>query len=103
MSDAKEPVAVAGAATGAGIATTAAIKVIGFGTSGVIAGSKAALIQAGIGNVAAGGWFAMFTSIGMTSTLPISLAAGGMVIGGYGIWKGAKYFISSKEADNKTS
>ena len=93
MSKVKEPVAVLGTATGVGIATTAAIKMVGFGASGIIAGSKAALIQASIGNVAAGSLFAVFTSIGMVSTLPISLAAGGMVAGGYAIWKVAKYFI----------
>ena len=56
MSKVKEPVAVLGTATGVGIATIAAIKMAGFGASGIIAGSKAALIQASIGNVAAGSW-----------------------------------------------
>ena len=58
MSNVKEPVAVVGGAVGAGIATTTAVKIIGFGSAGIVAGSKAALIQAGIGNVAAGSWFA---------------------------------------------
>ena len=36
---------------------------IGFGTVGVVAGSAAAGIQAGMGSVAAGSWFAIITSL----------------------------------------
>ena len=38
---------------------------IGFGTAGIAAGSIAAGIQAGIGNVVAGSAFATMTSLGM--------------------------------------
>ena len=39
---------------------------LGFGTAGIAAGSYAAASQAAIGNVAAGSWFATFTSLGAT-------------------------------------
>jgi hypothetical protein len=90
----KEMIAVVGTAVGAILATSATIKAIGFGSAGIEAGSKAAVLQAGIGNVASGSWFATLTSIGMTSTLPISIATGGIVCLGYGILKVSKYFIS---------
>ncbi|KAL8365581.1 hypothetical protein RB595_004411 [Gaeumannomyces hyphopodioides] len=38
---------------------------IGFGSSGIIAGSAAAAAQAAIGNVIAGSWLATLTSAGM--------------------------------------
>ena len=38
---------------------------LGFGTSGIVAGSIAAGIQSAIGNVAAGSTFAICTSLGM--------------------------------------
>jgi hypothetical protein len=37
----------------------------GFGTTGIVGGSLAAFIQSVVGNVAAGSYFATFTSIGM--------------------------------------
>ena len=42
---------------------------LGFGATGVVAGSAAAAIQAAIGNVAAGSTFATMTSLGMTGVL----------------------------------
>ena len=52
---------------GAVITTIAAAPIIaGFGTGGIVAGSIAAGIQSGIGNVAAGSAFATLTSWGMT-------------------------------------
>lgn len=38
---------------------------IGFGGAGIVAGSAAAAIQSGIGNVVAGSLFARMTSLGM--------------------------------------
>ena len=42
---------------------------IGFGVNGIVAGSFAAMIQAYIGNVAAGSAFSFFTSWGMKGLL----------------------------------
>ena len=39
---------------------------LGFGSTGIVAGSVAAGIQSGIGNVAAGSAFSTLTSMGMT-------------------------------------
>lgn len=56
---------------------------LGFGSAGIAAGSVAAGIQAGIGNVAAGSLFSTLTSMGMTGTFSLlgeigltSIAAG---------------------------
>jgi hypothetical protein len=49
----------------------------GFGTAGVVAGSAAAGIQAGMGSVAAGSWFATMTSLAMKGTFVTWLSAGG--------------------------
>ena len=46
------------------------LRVVGFGAAGVVAGSIASIIQAIIGNVAAGSAFAIAQSIGATGTLP---------------------------------
>lgn len=51
---------------------------LGFGTAGIVAGSAAACIQAGIGSVAAGSIFATLTSLGMTGFLATT-AIGGAV------------------------
>lgn len=50
-------------------AVAGALSSIGFTTGGVAAGSVAAGIQAGIGNVAAGSLFATAQSLGATSCL----------------------------------
>lgn len=66
-------------AKGAGIggflggAGALAFKMFGFTKAGVAAGSMAAGIQAGIGNVAAGSIFAVCQSIGATGVLAASL------------------------------
>ena len=44
---------------------------IGFGSTGIVAGSIAAGIQSAIGNVAAGSIFATLTSWGMTGTFTL--------------------------------
>ena len=49
---------------------------IGFGTVGVVAGSAAAGIQAGMGSVAAGSWFAIITSLAMKGDFLKTAAAG---------------------------
>ena len=50
---------------------------LGFGTSGIVAGSAAAAAQAAIGNVAAGSVFATLTSWGMTGVFTTAAYAGG--------------------------
>jgi hypothetical protein len=59
------------------------ISTVGFGTGGVIAGSTAAGIQAGIGSVAAGSAFAGFQSLGAfglgvlgTAVVPVAIGTG---------------------------
>lgn len=56
---------------------------LGFGTAGIVAGSVAAGVQAGIGSVAAGSAFATLTSLGMTGTLAAT-AAGGAITSAIG-------------------
>lgn len=75
-----------GAGLGLGVATLGLVAVpvalgaAGFGAGGVVAGSAAAAIQAGIGNVAAGSLFAVCQSVGAaglaTSTMVGATAAG---------------------------
>ena len=50
--------------------------ILGFGTTGIVAGSVAAGIQAAIGNVAAGSLFAVSTSLGMTGAFASTTVAG---------------------------
>ncbi|KAF9077689.1 hypothetical protein BDP27DRAFT_1311499 [Rhodocollybia butyracea] len=75
--------AVAGAAVGIALAPVVApavLGIVGFGGKGVVAGSAAAGIQAGIGNVAAGSLFAGAQSVAMGGILPAigSIAAAGL-------------------------
>ncbi|GAB6024751.1 hypothetical protein CHUAL_009881 [Chamberlinius hualienensis] len=58
-------------ATTAVICAPLALSAAGFGAAGIVGGSTAAVIQAGIGNVAAGGVFAALQSAGV-----VGLAAG---------------------------
>ena len=62
-----------------GIVTLVSVKAAGFSSTGVIAGSLAAGIQSGIGNVVSGTVFAGLTSIGMTGVLPLALGAGAVI------------------------
>ena len=70
-----------GAAIVGGVVAVAAVAPIalGFGTGGIVAGSIAAGIQAGIGNVAAGSLFASMTSLGMTGFFTSTATAGAIV------------------------
>ena len=52
---------------------------LGFGTTGIVAGSVAAGIQSVIGNVAAGSVFAVCTSLGMTGVFASSAAVGAIL------------------------
>ncbi len=64
---------------GAAVTLTAlAPIVLGFGAAGIVGGSIAAGIQAGIGNVAAGSIFAGLTSAGMTGALSATAIGGGI-------------------------
>ncbi|ORY68083.1 hypothetical protein LY90DRAFT_504347 [Neocallimastix californiae] len=51
----------------------------GFGTTGIVAGSLAALTQSMIGNVVAGSLFATLTSLGMTGAFTTSAAVGALL------------------------
>ena len=62
----------------------------GFTSSGVAAGSVAAGIQAGIGNVAAGSVFAGLQSVAATTVLGTAAAP---VIGAAGVVGGVALFI----------
>ncbi|KAG8896290.1 hypothetical protein FRC00_006162 [Tulasnella sp. 408] len=55
--------------------------ILGFGMPGVVAGSAAAGIHAGIGNVAAGSGFAFMQSIGATGLLLKVMLAFGAAVG----------------------
>jgi hypothetical protein len=67
------PLAIAGV----GVSATLA----GFGAAGIVGGSVAAGIQSSIGNVAAGGLFAMMQSLGATGTFA-AMTTGGLVTAG---------------------
>lgn len=93
-----------GAVTGTitGIVTLVSVKATGFSSAGVIAGSLAAGIQSGIGNVASGTVFAGLTSIGMTGVLPLALGAGaviGLSAGSAHLW----WRLTRKDNKNKKS
>lgn len=72
---------------GAAVVVISVLPIIaGFGTTGVAAGSIAAGVQSGIGNVAAGSAFSTLTSLGMKGVLvkgacagSTSLAAGAVI------------------------
>lgn len=81
----------AGIGAAASVPTAIAVTTAGFTGSGVAAGSVAAGVQAGIGNVAAGSTFAALQSIGATgviaASLPFTVVAGAIGGLGYGIYK----------------
>ena len=76
---------IIGAASGAGVcaAGQAIVAGVGFTSQGVLAGSIAAGVQSGIGNVVAGSAFAGLQAIGATgaiiSVAPVAVVAGGVV------------------------
>lgn len=70
--------AAAGAVVGAA-APTAVLSAIGFGSSGVIAGSAAAAAQAAIGNVVAGSAFSWLTAAGFAAVSAPILVTGAVV------------------------
>ncbi|KAH9980657.1 hypothetical protein BJV74DRAFT_855712 [Russula compacta] len=73
-------VGTAGAAAGTvlvPVALTAGLGVIGFSAAGPVAGSIAAGMQAGIGNVAAGSLFATAQSVAMGGAVPGAVTAVG--------------------------
>jgi hypothetical protein len=78
---------------GAGLSATLA----GFGAAGIAGGSIAALIQSGIGNVAAGSLFATMQSLGATGTFT-AMTTGGLVTAGA---SGAAVAITSSDGENK--
>ena len=55
---------------------------LGFGSTGIVAGSVAAGVQSMIGNVAAGSAFAGLTSLGMTGTFTTMTGVGAAIGGG---------------------
>ena len=70
--------------------------ILGFGTTGIVAGSVAAGIQAAIGNVTAGSLFAVSTSLGMTGAFA-STSVAGTALGLGGL---AAYLNSSFNPEN---
>jgi len=63
---------------------TAGLGVVGFSAAGPVAGSIAAGMQAGIGNVVAGSLFAGAQSVAMGGALPAAITAVGGGAGGLG-------------------
>ncbi|KAI0264189.1 hypothetical protein BC834DRAFT_970915 [Gloeopeniophorella convolvens] len=58
--------------------------IVGFGAAGPVAGTIAAGVQAGIGNVAAGSLFALAQSVAMGGGVPAAITALGAGIAGAG-------------------
>ncbi|THH17918.1 hypothetical protein EW146_g2980 [Bondarzewia mesenterica] len=99
--ESEEKWAGAGAAA-APAAASGIVGLLGFGSQGVVAGSWAAAVQAGIGNVAAGSPFAIAQSIGAGGVLPvlgfaIGAAAGSCIVVGAGY--GAYRYIQNRKTD----
>lgn len=71
---------------------------IGFGSIGIAGSSIAAGIQSGIGNVVAGSWFAIMTSLGMTGVFATTATVGAIIgtggLAGYLALEVSVYFIS---------
>lgn len=86
-----------------GVVGTAAVLpiLLGFGSVGIAAGSAAAGVQASIGSVAAGSWFATMTSLGMTGAFTTAAAAGaGTAVVGAGTLVTAE-ILKSNQDDKK--
>ncbi|KAI0062765.1 hypothetical protein BV25DRAFT_1825308 [Artomyces pyxidatus] len=88
------PVIAAAVGLGAGaiitpIVAPAVVGLVGFGAAGPVAGTLAAGMQAGIGNVVAGSSFAVVQSIGMGAAVPAVGQAVGAGIIGTVAWVGA--------------
>lgn len=88
MPNTADKVVIGTSATGGVVATTSAIiSGLGFTGSGIAAGSTAAGIQAGIGNVVATSAFATLQSWGATGLIATTGVVGvGVVAGGLGYW-----------------
>ncbi|KAM7197249.1 hypothetical protein V8F33_005677 [Rhypophila sp. PSN 637] len=92
-------VAAAGGATvvvAPALVTAPALGFMGFGSSGVAAGSFAAGVQATIGNVVGGSLFATLTSAGMGGYGAATVAAAGQVVGGIVAGAGAAGVLAGK-------
>ncbi len=97
-----------GKATGAVVIGATAVKggitAIGFSSAGPVAGSIAAGIQSGIGNVVAGSAFATAQSFGMATIIglsaPIAVGAG-VGAGVYGLGKVFKWWWATPEILNR--
>ena len=93
---------------GAGVAgaSFAVPMAMGFGASGIAAGSAAAGMQAGAGNVAAGSTFAFLQSAGASGTLftgtwasTAGAAVGGAVAGYEECFKACSSFLITQAGD----
>ncbi|KAM7216266.1 hypothetical protein V8F06_008385 [Rhypophila decipiens] len=103
--------AASGVVAGGGLAVVVAPALVtapllglaGFGSSGIVGGSMAAGIQAGIGNVVAGSTFATLTSAGMGGYGAAAVAAAGQAVGGMTAAAGAAgvYMAKSKKCQCK--
>ena len=93
MSNFWKKVGIGAAITGGVIAGVALLPItLGFGTTGIVAGSVAAGIQSVIGNVAAGSVFAVCTSLGMTGVFASSAAVGAILgTGGLAVYLKSKF------------
>lgn len=77
-----------------GIATTAAsvMSTLGFSSAGIAAGSTAAGLQAGVGNVVAGSAFATAQSLGAIGAYTWMGVTGGVGLTIGAVYAGYKYF-----------
>ncbi|KAK0480317.1 adaptin N terminal region-domain-containing protein [Armillaria novae-zelandiae] len=85
-----------GASVVAGVVLTpvivpAALGIVGFGAAGPVAGTLAAVIQSGIGNVAAGSAFAVAQSIGMGGAIPAGVYAVSGAAAGVAGWAAGRF------------
>lgn len=84
-------VAVGAAATGAILTVASAVGTgLGFTPSGIAAGSIAAGLQAGVGNIAAGSFFALAQSLGAKCVIAATGGFGVAILAGVGIYYGVK-------------
>lgn len=77
-------VAIGAAVGGTILLAPVALSLAGFTTAGVAAGSMAAAVQSGIGNVVAGSMFAMLQSLGAAGMTAGTVATAGAAAGAAG-------------------
>jgi hypothetical protein len=98
----KDVVAIATTATSGVTAATGGILTwFGFTSSGIAAGSAAAISQASVGNIVAGSTFATLQSLGASGVFYGLGAAGGIGLAAGGVYGGIKLYQHFKNKNHQ--